>query len=100
MVYLRAQHRRISSPERCTFIQTLSGLKWDAGCGPFKMSASAADHEPPSPTLFMDRAGSAHRSLGGGLLEAKRSSSPNVHAPVMDCSVGFSGGLGLPSSTR
>ncbi len=63
------------------------------------MSASALDHEPPSPTLFMDRAGSAHRSLDGGLLEAKRSSSP-MHAPVMDYSVGFPGSLDLPSSTR
>lgn len=64
------------------------------------MSASAADHEPPSPTLFMDRAGSAHRSLAGSLLEAKRSSSPGVHAPVMDYSVGFPGALDIPPSTR
>ena len=71
-----------------------------AGCGPFEMSASAADHEPPSPTLFMDRAGSAHRSLDGSLLEAKRSSSPNMHAPSMDYTVGFPGGLDIPTSTR
>ena len=85
---------------RLAALQSLNGpVNTDAGCGPFEMSASAADHEPPSPTLFMDRAGSAHRSLDGGLLEAKRSSSPNVHAPV-DYSVGLPGGLDIPTSTR
>jgi len=64
------------------------------------MSASAADHETPSPTLFMDRAGSVHRSLDGSIMEAKRSRSPNVHAPLMDNSLAVPGALDYPGSNR
>jgi len=71
-----------------------------AGCGPFEMSASAANHELPSPTLFMDRAGSVHRSLDGSVMEAKRSRSPNVHAPLMDNSLAVSGALDYPGPNR
>jgi len=60
-------------------------------CGPFEMSASAADHEPPSPTLFMDRGGSAHWSLDGAIREHRCSSSPqHQHGPPADHTLAFS----------
>jgi hypothetical protein len=65
------------------------------------MSASAADHEPPSPTLFMDRAGSAHRSLDGAIREHRRSSSPqHQHGPPADHTLAFPAALEYTPSGR
>lgn len=65
------------------------------------MSSSAADHEPPSPTLFMDRAGSAHRSLEGAIREHRRSSSPqHQHGPPADYTLAFPAALDFTPSGR
>ena len=50
-----------------------------AGSGPFE---SAMSEEPPSPTLYLDRAGSAHFSLEGFTPAAhKAPGSPRFHQP-------------------
>ncbi len=70
-----------------------------AGCGAFEQSASAADHDPPSPTLFMDRAGSAHRSLDGCIKEPRgRYASP--HGAIIDCSLALAGAANHASANR
>ncbi|CAK0783881.1 hypothetical protein CVIRNUC_007081 [Coccomyxa viridis] len=68
-------------------------------CGAFEQSASAADHDPPSPTLFMDRAGSAHRSLDGCIKEPRgRYASP--HGAIIDCSLALAGAANRASANR
>lgn len=63
------------------------------------MSASADDHEPPSPTLFMDWAGSAHRSLNGEThRDLKRSSRP--HDLPSDYTLAFPGAIDFAPSNR